>query len=122
MENAERLEPKGAAQGRLPMVLTFGKKTIRLQEVEADSASCRGLGSPGLPREAIHDKLKRVRTPRCHISYEIETFGTDLQRELPFVIGVLADFSGIPGMGTLPCKTASSFRSTATISMTLCYE
>jgi type VI secretion system protein ImpB len=45
---------------------------------------------------SIHDKLKRVRKPRVHITYEVETEGAEVQRELPFVVGVLGDFSGDP--------------------------
>jgi type VI secretion system protein ImpB len=46
--------------------------------------------------ESIHDKLKRVRKPRVHITYEVETLGGTAQKELPFVVGVLGDFSGNP--------------------------
>jgi type VI secretion system protein ImpB len=45
---------------------------------------------------SIHDKLKNVRKPRVHITYEVETEGAQIQRELPFVVGVLGDFSGDP--------------------------
>ena len=45
---------------------------------------------------SIHDKLKRVRRPRVHITYEVETEGAEIVRELPFVVGVLGDFSGNP--------------------------
>lgn len=45
---------------------------------------------------SIHDKLKRVRKPRVHITYEVETGGAQVERELPFVVGVLGDFSGNP--------------------------
>ena len=45
---------------------------------------------------SVHDKLNRVRKPRVHISYEVETEGAQIQRELPFVIGVMGDFSGDP--------------------------
>ena len=45
---------------------------------------------------SIHDKLNRVRKPRVHISYEVETEGAQIERELPFVVGVLGDFSGDP--------------------------
>lgn len=44
----------------------------------------------------VHDKLKRVRKPRVHISYEVETGGAMVQKELPFVAGVVGDFSGDP--------------------------
>ena len=45
---------------------------------------------------SIHDKLNRVRKPRVHITYEVETEGAEIQRELPFVVGVMGDFSGDP--------------------------
>lgn len=43
---------------------------------------------------SIHDKLKRVRKPRVHITYDIETNGAVAQKELPFVMGVMGDYSG----------------------------
>lgn len=45
---------------------------------------------------SIHEKLKRVRKPRVHITYEVETEGAEVQRELPFVVGIMGDFSGDP--------------------------
>jgi type VI secretion system protein ImpB len=45
---------------------------------------------------SIHQKLARVRRPRVHITYEVETEGAQLVRELPFVVGVIGDFSGDP--------------------------
>lgn len=50
---------------------------------------------------SIHDKLNRVRKPRVHITYEVETEGAEIVRELPFVVGVMGDFSGDP---TAPLK------------------
>jgi type VI secretion system protein ImpB len=46
--------------------------------------------------ESIHEKLKRVRKPHVHITYEVETGGAQVVKELPFVVGVLGDFSGDP--------------------------
>ena len=46
--------------------------------------------------ESIHEKLKRVRRPRVHITYEVETEGAEVLRELPFVVGIMGDFSGDP--------------------------
>jgi type VI secretion system protein ImpB len=43
---------------------------------------------------SIHDKLNRVRKPRVHITYDVETEGAQVMRELPFVVGVMGDFSG----------------------------
>lgn len=43
---------------------------------------------------SVHQKLGRVRKPRVHITYEVETDGAMILRELPFVVGVLSDLSG----------------------------
>jgi len=43
---------------------------------------------------SIHDKLKRVRKPRVHITYDVETNGAVEKKELPFVMGVMGDYSG----------------------------
>ncbi len=51
---------------------------------------------------SVHDKLNRVRKPRVHITYDVETEGAEVQRELPFVMGVMGDFSGDP---TAPLKS-----------------
>lgn len=45
---------------------------------------------------STQDKLKRVRKPRVHITYEVETGGAQVEKELPFVVGVMGDFSGNP--------------------------
>ena len=45
---------------------------------------------------SVHQKLNRVRKPRVHITYEVETEGAMIERELPFIVGVLGDFSGDP--------------------------
>jgi type VI secretion system protein ImpB len=44
--------------------------------------------------DSIHDKLKRVRKPRVHITYDVETNGALQEKELPFVMGVMGDYSG----------------------------
>ena len=44
--------------------------------------------------DSIHDKLKRVRKPRVHITYDLETNGSVVEKELPFVMGVMGDYSG----------------------------
>jgi len=43
---------------------------------------------------SINDKLERVRKPRVHIKYDVETEDGVIQKELPFVVGVMGDFSG----------------------------
>ncbi|HET9053700.1 MAG TPA: type VI secretion system contractile sheath small subunit, partial [Cyclobacteriaceae bacterium] len=44
--------------------------------------------------DSIHDKLKRVRKPRVHITYDLETNGAVVNKEIPFVMGVMGDYSG----------------------------
>jgi type VI secretion system protein ImpB len=53
---------------------------------------------------SIHDKLERVRKPRVHITYQVETEGAMVEKELPFVVGVLGDFSGQPTEPLKPLK------------------
>lgn len=53
---------------------------------------------------SVHDKLERVRKPRVHIKYEVETEGAVVEKELPFVVGVLGDFSGDPKGDAKPLK------------------
>lgn len=54
--------------------------------------------------ESIHDKLKRVRKPRVHITYDIETNGAEEKKELPFVMGVMGDYSGDNADNKKPLK------------------
>jgi type VI secretion system protein ImpB len=49
-----------------------------------------------MAQESLQKKLSRVRPPRVHITYDVETGGAIEKRELPFVVGVLADLSGQP--------------------------
>ena len=53
---------------------------------------------------SIHDKLERVRKPRVHITYQVETEGAVIEKELPFVVGVLGDFSGDPTQPLAPLR------------------
>lgn len=46
---------------------------------------------------SVHKRLERVRKPRVHITYNVEVGDAQIERELPFVIGVLGDFAGDPG-------------------------
>jgi type VI secretion system protein ImpB len=45
---------------------------------------------------SVQKKLERVRPPRVHITYDVETGGAIEIKELPFVMGVMGDFSGQP--------------------------
>src|SRR6476660_8776038 len=46
--------------------------------------------------ESTQHKLDRVRRPRVHLTYDVEVGGAIQVKELPFVMGVLADLSGKP--------------------------
>ena len=47
-----------------------------------------------MPRQSILDKLKRVRPPRVHITYDVEVGEAKEVKEIPFVMGVMSDLSG----------------------------
>src|SRR5437764_1409345 len=47
-------------------------------------------------KESQQKKLGRIRPPRVHITYDVETGGAIEKRDIPFVVGVLADLSGMP--------------------------
>jgi type VI secretion system protein ImpC len=47
-----------------------------------------------MARESVQRKLDRVRPPRVHITYDVETGGAIEAREVAFVIGVMGDYSG----------------------------
>ena len=46
--------------------------------------------------ESTQHKLDRIRPPRVQITYDVEIGGAIEKKELPLVIGVLADLSGKP--------------------------
>ena len=54
--------------------------------------------------KSIQHKLDRVRKPRVHITYDVEIGDAVVKKELPFVMGVMGDFSGNP---TSPPKALS---------------
>ena len=49
-----------------------------------------------MARESTQHKLDRVRSPRVQITYDVEIGGAIEIKELPFVVGVLGDFTGQP--------------------------
>jgi type VI secretion system protein ImpB len=46
--------------------------------------------------ESLQHKLDRVRSPRVHITYDVEIGDAIEMKEIPFVVGILADLSGKP--------------------------
>jgi type VI secretion system protein ImpB len=47
-------------------------------------------------KESLQHKIDRVRPPRVQITYDVEVGGAIELKELPFVIGVMGDFTGKP--------------------------
>ena len=54
--------------------------------------------------DSLQHKLDRVRRPRVQITYDVETGGAQESKELPFVVGVMADLSGQPKEANKPMK------------------
>jgi type VI secretion system protein ImpB len=57
--------------------------------------------------ESHQQKLSRVRSPRVHLTYDVQIGDAIQQKELPFVVGVLADLSGHPEEALPPLKNRS---------------
>ena len=49
-----------------------------------------------MAKESTQHKLDRVRSPRVQITYDVEVGDAIETKELPFVMGVLGDFTGQP--------------------------
>ncbi len=49
-----------------------------------------------MAKESLQHTLDRVRSPRVQITYDVEVGDSIEKKEIPFVVGVLADLSGKP--------------------------
>src|ERR1039458_7823768 len=49
-----------------------------------------------MAKESLQKKVGRVRPPRVHITYDVQVGDAIEKRDLPFVVGVMADLSGMP--------------------------
>ncbi len=47
-------------------------------------------------KESVQKRLQKVRPPRVQLTYDVEKGDAIEQKEIPFVVGVLGDFSGQP--------------------------
>jgi len=47
-----------------------------------------------MPRESTQKRISRDRAPRVQINYDVEVGDAIETKELPFVLGVMADYSG----------------------------
>src|ERR1039458_10015475 len=54
------------------------------------------LGERHMAKQSTQHKLDRVRSPRVQITYDVEVGGAIEMKELPFVMGVMGDFTGQP--------------------------
>ena len=55
--------------------------------------------------ESTQKKLSRIRPPRVQITYDLETGGAIEMKELPLVVGILADLAGQPENPMAPVKS-----------------
>jgi type VI secretion system protein ImpB len=49
-----------------------------------------------MAKQSTQHKLDRIRPPRVHVTYDVEVGDAIEMKELPFVMGVLGDFTGQP--------------------------
>lgn len=54
--------------------------------------------------ESTQHKLDRVRPPRVQITYDVEIGDAIVMKELPFIVGIMADLSGQPAEALPPLK------------------
>ena len=54
--------------------------------------------------DSLQHTLDRVRRPRVQVTYDVETGGALEKKELPLVVGVMADLSGQPAEPNAPLK------------------
>jgi type VI secretion system protein ImpB len=47
-------------------------------------------------KESVQKRLEKVRPPRVQLTYDVEIGDAIERKELPFVVGVMGDFSGQP--------------------------
>jgi type VI secretion system protein ImpB len=54
--------------------------------------------------ESTQHKLSRVRPPRVQITYDVDIGNAIEKKELPFIVGIMADLSGQPEKALPPVK------------------
>lgn len=55
--------------------------------------------------DSLQHSLDRVRRPRVQVTYDVDTGNAIERKELPFVVGVMADLSGQPSEPNAPLKS-----------------
>uniref|UniRef100_UPI0027D79EEE type VI secretion system contractile sheath small subunit n=1 Tax=Methylobacterium sp. B34 TaxID=95563 RepID=UPI0027D79EEE len=106
MERAERpvagqyLRNGGVPRGCQPIGADLGWLRLIALRMMAVLARRRARMDPlrggEVMSESIQKKLESVRPPRVKLMYEVHTGGATEMKELPFLVGVLADLSGKP--------------------------
>jgi type VI secretion system protein ImpB len=72
--------------------LVAGSAALPGERVVLDRSTIEGV----MGKESTQHKLDRVRSPRVQITYDVEVGSSVELKELPFVVGVLGDFTGQP--------------------------
>ncbi|MEY4564719.1 MAG: type secretion system contractile sheath small subunit [Pseudomonadota bacterium] len=68
-----------------------------------------------MAKDSIQKKLQRVRPPRVQLTYDVEIGDAIEKKELPFVMGVVGDFTGQPD----PDKPAEKLKDRKFVSLDL---
>src|SRR5687768_14022942 len=55
--------------------------------------------------ESVQKKLSRIRPPRVQITYDVETGDAIQKKELPLIVGIMADLAGKQEGPVTPIKT-----------------
>lgn len=55
-------------------------------------------------KDSVHKRLEKVRPPRVQLSYDVEVGDAIEQKEIPFVTGVVGDFTGKQNPDNAPPK------------------
>ena len=55
-------------------------------------------------RESVQKKLQRIRPPRVQLTYDVEVGDGKESKELPFVVGVMGDFSAASELDKMKLK------------------
>ena len=56
--------------------------------------------------ESTQHTLDRIRPPRVQITYDVDIGGAIQMKELPLVVGIMADLAGQPAEPPPPLRTA----------------
>ena len=68
--------------------------------------------------ESTQHTLDRIRPPRVQITYDVDIGGAIQMKELPLVVGIMADLAGQPAEPPPPLKGGALWTLTGTILMT----